>query len=105
MARQSGMLKRMQAREARRGAERISFAIQMGMDAGVLAVNEVFGAGEKRAAEFCQVYNRIVNEIAEMTDEDARGDKEIAYTKAKVDQGLKRILGDRFHPWEERYGN
>ena len=39
-----------------------------------------------------------------MTNEDADGDREIEYTKAKIDGALQRILGEAFRPWDERYG-
>ena len=35
---------------------------------------------------------------------DGADDPEIVYTRAKVDQKLEQILGDRFVPWEARYG-
>lgn len=28
---------------------------------------------------------------------------DMEYTKAKLDQRLKQICGDKFQPWEERY--
>lgn len=103
MPKPNAFLAKMEARYRRDMADQFVFALQMGMDAAALAANEVFGAGPKRCVAFCEAYNRIVNEIAAMTNEDADRDREIEYTKARIDRALQRILGDAFHPWDERY--
>ena len=38
-----------------------------------------------------------------MTLDDAKGDKSLEYTKAKLDGRLKELLGEDFVPWDERY--
>lgn len=82
---------------------RTRFTLQMSIDAALIAASEVFGLGEKRAKVFMDKFADVYNKMAHMALEDARCDKEIAYTKAKVDERLKEICGDNFCPWEERY--
>ncbi len=82
----------------------LSIAMQMGLDAGMIAANEVLGMGAGRAEKFRTAYINTVNEISRMTVEDSDDDPEFVYTKAKVDERLKKIVGeDNFVPWEERY--
>ena len=38
-----------------------------------------------------------------MTLTDAKDDKSLEYTKAKLDARLEELLGEDFQPWEERY--
>lgn len=35
---------------------------------------------------------------------DQQSDLEYVYTREKVDQRLRQICGDKFEPWEVRYG-
>lgn len=40
-----------------------------------------------------------------MIVDDSKDDVEFVYTKAKVDEQIKAIVGEEnFAPWEERYG-
>lgn len=73
-------------------------------DAAVLAANEVFQRKGKKLVEFLEAYVRYSHEIAEMTLEDAKGDKSLEYTKTRVDERLKDLLGEDFTPWDERHG-
>ena len=67
----------------------LQIAMQMGLDAGMIAANEVLGMGAGRAEKFRTAYIEAVN----------------AWTKAKVDERIRKIVGDEnFVPWEERYG-
>ena len=82
----------------------LQIAMQMGLDAGMIAANEVLQMGAGRAEEFKQVYIETVNEMARMTVDDAKDDPEFVWAKAKVDERIKKIVGeDKFVPWEERY--
>ena len=39
-----------------------------------------------------------------MIDADGADDKELVYSRAKIDEQLRQIVGDEnFSPWEERY--
>ena len=103
MGNKSGFLQKMEARhqlELRRMRE---FSLQYCLDAALIAVNDVFGAGEKRILDFMDAYNRSIEEISRVVMQDARDDKECVYAKAKVDQKLQQICGKHFLPWDERY--
>lgn len=76
---------------------------QMCLDAAMIAANEVFNMGPTRCDDFACAFIEALNEIAHMTVQDAKTDKELWYTKDKVDKRLKKICGDKFQPWEKRY--
>ena len=103
MAKQSGYLARMKAQKAADISFHQKFTIAWCADAALLAANEVFHRRGEKIVEFNNVFVRWVNEIAKMTMEDAKDDKSLEYTKAKVDERLKEILGKDFVPWDERY--
>ena len=42
--------------------------------------------------------NGLVDRIAQIR-------KDVEYSKATMDAALKRIYGDKFQPWEVRYGH
>ena len=73
---------------------------QMCLDAAMIAANEVFNMGPSRVEAFCNAFSDALVSIAKMTVSDT---PDMEYTKAKLDQRLKQICGDKFQPWEERY--
>lgn len=79
------------------------FTMQWCADAAILAAHEVFQRKGEKIVEFNNAFMKYANEIAEMTLADAKDDKQIEYTKGKVDKELEEILGDKFQPWEVRY--
>ena len=103
MAKQSGYLQRQRAQKAADISFHRKFTMQWCSDAAILAANEVFQRRGEKIVEFHNAFVRWSHEIAEMTLEDAKGDKSLEYTKAKVDGRLQEILGKDFVPWEERY--
>jgi len=96
-------LARMQAQKAADISFHRKFTMQWCADAAILAANEVFQRKGKKVVEFHNAFVRYSHEIAKMTLDDAKYDKTIEYTKAKLDERLKEILGEDFQPWEERY--
>lgn len=103
MAKQSGYLARMQAKKAADISFHRKFTMQWCADAAILAANEVFHRRGKMLVEFYNAFIRYSHEIADMTLDDAKGDKTLEYTKAKLDGRLKELLGEDFVPWDERY--
>jgi len=79
------------------------FTIRWCADAAILAANEVFQRKGEKLVEFNNAFVRYAHEIAEMTLADAKDDKSLEYTKAKLDDRLQELLGDDFVPFEERY--
>ena len=70
-----------------------------------IAANAEFGFGPERLKRLSDAYDATFMEYATVTLDDAKSDKQLWYTKGKVDQELKRICGEHFVPWEERYGH
>lgn len=79
------------------------FTIQFCADAAILAAHDVFQRKGEKLVEFANTFAQYANEIASMTMDDAKGDKTLEYTKAKIDEQLKAVLGEAFQPWDERY--
>ena len=105
MPKQSAYLKRLQLDKTLAIERDRLFTMQWCADAAILAANEVFKRRGDKLVEVALTMQRYSQEIASLTLEDAKNDKEIEYTKAKVDKALKDILPEeRFQPWDERYG-
>ena len=85
--------------------KRIGMVLQIGQDAGCFAANDVFHMGASRAPDYCIAYREYVNAIVKMIFEDQNDDAEFIYAKAKIDERLKKIVGEEnFTPYDERYG-
>lgn len=76
---------------------------QMCMDAAMIAANDVFNMGPTRCTDFANAFSDALKTIAKTTVEDAKSDKNLWYTKDKLDERMKKICGEHFVPWEERY--
>lgn len=103
MGKQNAYLAKLQAQKEAEIAAHRKFTINWCADAAILAANEVFQRRGKKLAEFRDVYMRYAHEIAEMTMDDAKADKSLEYTKYKLDERLKDLLGEDFKTWDERY--
>lgn len=97
-------LRKLQIQKTAARRRQILFTVQWCCDAAVLAANEVFHRRGEKLAEFAQKFSDYAGEIAALTLEDAKSDREMEYTKIKMDERLKLLLGDAFQPWDERYG-
>lgn len=108
MAKPSPMLQKMEAQyEAKYAAlfkRRMDTLLQMCQDAACIAAHKTLGMGPGRAENFCAELRLTINRMSSMALEDAEGDPDIWYTKAKLDEELRAIVGaDKFAPFEERY--
>ena len=84
---------------------KLDMLLQMGQDAAIIAANEVLGMGKGRATDFCATYIETFNTMAHMYKEDQDDDPEFVYSKAKIDERIRAIIGDDiFQPWDVRYG-
>lgn len=91
----NAFLARYEAQLEARYQAKLQIAMQMGLDAGM-------GAG--RAEKFRTAYIDTVNEIMHMTVVEDKDDPDFEWTKAKVDDRLRAIVGEQnFVPWDERY--
>lgn len=104
MPKPNAYLLKLRAEKAAEMSHQRKFTIQWCADAAVLAANEVFQRKGEKLVEFYNAFVRYAHEIAEMTVADAKDDKTLEYTKAKLDDRLQELLGDAFIPYEERYG-
>lgn len=84
--------------------KKIDMAMQIVQDAAFLAAADVFQMGPGRCEAFGAAIRDYVNEIASTMCTDQEGDPEYVYTREKVDQRMRKICGDKFEPWEVRYG-
>lgn len=85
--------------------EQTQIRLQMMQDVALITASEVLGLGPGRAQAFIDKYIQTANEIAEIFVEDGKDDKQLWYSKAKLDERIKAIVGeDNFKPYEQRYG-
>lgn len=78
--------------------------VQMSLDAAMMAANELYHMGPKRAEAFRDTFCKYYDEVAVMLLDNDKGDKESDYAKGVVDRKIKQIVGEElFVPWEERY--
>ena len=109
MPKQNAMLAKLEAQIETKYAimfeRKMETLAQMFMDAGMLAAHDVFNLGPGRAARFMQAVKDNYHEMSRMALQDAAdGDKDIWYTKAKLDEQLLAIVGEEnFQPFEVRY--
>lgn len=105
MAKPSAFAMKMQAKQAAEINYHRKFTTQWCEDAAILAANEVFQRRGEKLAEFRDAFRQIITEIANMTIDDARGDKSLEYTKDRLDGRLRAILDEKdFEDWNMRYG-
>lgn len=102
------LLRRIEAKYAAHYAAlyqaKMRMTLQIAQDAAMIAANEVLQMGPGRAKEFAAEMRDVVNEIADVMLKDQKDDEKFAYTRGVVDRRLKKICGENFVPWEERYG-
>jgi hypothetical protein len=97
------LLASFEAKLEARYRQQLKFSNQLGLDAAMIAANEVLGLGAGRAAKFRSVYIKTINEMAAMLAEDGKDDPELEWSIATIDKRLQSIMGDNFKPWDERY--
>lgn len=105
MPKPSAYMQKIQAAQAAEISYQRKFTVQWCEDAALLAANEVFQRRGEKLAEFRDAFRQIVTEIANMTIDDARGDKSLEYTKDRLDGRLRSVLPEKdFEDWNMRYG-
>lgn len=83
---------------------KIDMAMQVVQDAACFAAHDMFKMGPGRAIDFCASIRDYTNEMMKLMKNDLTDDQDYEYTKAKIDEALKRIVGEQnFTPWESRY--
>ena len=101
---QNPILAAYEAKLEARYRRKLHIANQMGLDAALIAANEVLGLGPGRAQKFGEAYINTINEMARMISDDGQDDPRLDWSTATIDKRLSAIMGDGFRPWDERYG-
>jgi hypothetical protein len=78
--------------------------LQQSADAFFMAAADVFHMGPGRCEQFGQLAVEYLHEIASLVNEDYESDKDLVFAKEKIDRRMRQICGDKFQPWEVRYG-
>ena len=103
MPKPSAFARQQAARIAIERRDASMFAIQQAKDMMLIAAGDALGFGPDRAKRLSDAFDKAFTDYATLTLDDAKADKDIWYTKAKIDERLKEICGEYFSPWEERY--
>lgn len=72
------------------------------LDMVTLALGRL-GWRESRFQRFDKVLSEVCEDYGKLILDDAKADKELWYSKEKMDNELKRYVGRFFIPWDERY--
>ena len=104
MAKNNAYLARQRLQKAMEMEHQRQVATQFCLDAAILAADAVFEPDADTIAKFAERFKEALEWLADLTVDDAKDDKEIDYAKGKLDELLKKAWGDKFSPWEERYG-
>ena len=90
MAKPSAFLQRMEAKHRQDMRLQRLFTIQQCEDMMLITLGQDFGFGPKRAMEALEAFRETFRSFAQLCVDDADGDQ-------------RRIMGEGFRPWEERY--
>lgn len=83
---------------------RLAATMQLCFDVAVITANDVLQMGKGRAKAFEQKYSENYEIVCNLLKEH-KDDPDMVYSRAKIDQRLRAIVGDEnFAPWDERYG-
>ena len=102
MSKQSGFMKALQLQQDCREAEVRHHARVFTLDMVTIALGRM-GWRESKLNEFDKTLADVSKEYAQDILDDAKGDKEIWYSKDQIDKELKQYVGKRFVPYDDRY--
>lgn len=83
---------------------RVSWILQLAQDNAMITANETLGLGKGRARKFAEAYMENIRDAVMMIKDDQGEDKFFDYAKGTIDKRLKKVCGDEFVPWDDRYG-
>lgn len=102
MAKRNSFVDRLaREREAEISVARKHARIYM-LDMVTLALGRM-GWRESRFKKLDEILTEVCDEYGRLVIDDAKDDKDIWYSKDKMDDELKRYVGSLFVPFEERY--
>lgn len=102
MSKQSGFMQRLQRAADFREAEARHYGRVFQMDLVTIALGRM-GWRQKKFEAFDKMLSEVANEYCRGILDDAKGDKEVWYSKELLDREIKQYVGVRFIPYEERY--
>lgn len=101
---QNPLLAQYEAIWERRYQLRLHEALRICEDANLIATEDVVGLTEEQALELRKVFRDTVREITKMVVEDSNDDPDTEWSRAKVDDRIRGLVGnDNFEPWETRH--
>lgn len=101
MSGRNAFLARIEEEKQKYARAAVHWSEQNMMDLAALVLNEQFGFGADRLEKFNRAMETMHDEFATIWNSDTA---DTEYSKAVLDRKLKEIYGDRFVPWNERYG-
>lgn len=104
MPKPNTFLLKAQAQARQTIAEQTRVRLAIGMDAALIAANEVLHLGPKRAKEFINAYLLALEDLSELYRDDK--DPVMDYGKGKRDEVIRKIVGEEnFIPYDRQYGD
>lgn len=101
---QNPLLAQYEALWERRYQARLHESLRIGEDAVLIAADEVLGVTPEQAVSLRQAYKDTMMEIVKMVVDDSKDDPETEWSRAKVDDRIRSIVGDaEFQEWDERH--
>ena len=100
MSGKNALLLRIEREKHAAALEAHRFTRQLMCDLAFISLNRTFGLGSKRLTEWANDLQALYEEAADLWNGDTY---DTEFTRAKIDERLKQIFGDDFHPWEQRY--
>lgn len=102
MAKRNALMARMEEQSLRYARAARMLEVGFCTDIAVIALGRL-GWGEKRLTEFEAAFSAAYEEYDDLREEDGGADREQAYYKACLDREIRRYVGTKFVPFDERH--
>lgn len=102
MAKRNALMARMEEQALRYARSARVLEVGFCTDIAVIALGRL-GWGEKRLTEFEAAFSAAYEEYDDLREEDGSADREQAYYKACLDREIRRYVGTKFVPFDERH--
>lgn len=102
MAKRNALLARMEEQSLRYARAARVLEVGFCTDIAVIALGRL-GWGEKRLTEFEAAFSAAYEEYDDLREKDGSADREQAYYKACLDREIRRYVGTKFVPFDERH--
>lgn len=102
MAKRNALMARMEEQSLRYARAARMLEVGFCTDIAVIALGRL-GWGEKRLTEFEAAFSAAYEEYDDLREEDGSADREQAYYKACLDREIRRYVGTKFVPFDERH--